>query len=44
MAVNELYPMDMPTDESFLSSSRNLMIIATIFQQALAKYLKIYKK
>ena len=44
MAINEIYSMDMPTDETFLSSSRNLMIIATVFQQALSKFVSTYKK
>lgn len=44
MVANQMYNIDMPTDETFLSSSRNIMVIATIFQQAIAKHVSVYKK
>ncbi len=44
MIANQMYNIDLPTDETFLSSSKNLMIIATIFQQAIHKHNSIYKK
>ena len=44
MIANQMYTIDLPTDETFLSSSKNIMIIATIFQQAISKHLSIYGK
>jgi len=44
MVANQMYNIDMPTDETFLSSSRNIMVIATIFQQAIIKHVSVYKK
>lgn len=44
MIANQMYTIDLPTDETFLSSSKNIMIIATIFQQAISKHLSIYSK
>ena len=44
MIANQMYNIEMPTDETFLSSSKNIMIVATIFQQAIFKHLSIYKK
>lgn len=44
MIANQMYTIELPTDETFLSSSKNLMVIATIFQQAISKYLSIYNK
>ena len=44
MIANQMYTIELPTDETFLSSSKNLMVIATIFQQAITKHLSIYNK
>lgn len=44
MIANQMYTIDLPTDETFLSSSKNIMIIAAIFQQAISKHLSIYGK
>lgn len=44
MIANEMYAINLPTDESFLSSSKNIMVIATIFQQAITKHSSIYSK
>jgi len=44
MIANQMYTIELPTDESFLSSSKNIMVIATIFQQAIAKHQSIYNK
>lgn len=44
MIANQMYNIEMPTDETFLSSSKNMMIVATVFQQAIFKHLSIYKK
>ena len=42
MIANQMYTIELPTDESFLSSSKNIMVIATIFQQAISKHQTIY--
>ena len=44
MIANQMYTIELPTDETFLSSSKNMMVIATVFQQAISKYLSIYNK
>ena len=44
MIANQMYTIELPTDETFLASSKNIMAIATIFQQAISKHLSIYKK
>lgn len=44
MIANQMYNIELPTDETFLSSSKNIMIIATIFQQAIFKHQSIYIK
>ena len=44
MIANQMYNIDLPTDETFLSSSKNMMVIATIFQQAIFKHRSIYKR
>lgn len=44
MIANQMYTIELPTDESFLSSSKNIMVIATIFQQAITKHVSIYSK
>lgn len=43
MIAHQMYNIDMPNDETFLSSSKNIMIVATIFQQAIFKHQSIYK-
>ena len=42
MIANQMYNIELPTDETFLSSSKNIMLVATIFQQALKKHLETY--
>ena len=42
MIANQMYNIEMPNDETFLSSSKNIMIVATIFQQAIFKHQAIY--
>lgn len=42
MIANRMYNIELPSDETFLSSSKNIMVIATIFQQALRKYTETY--
>ena len=42
MIANQMYNIELPTDETFLSSSKNIMLIATIFQQALKKHIDTY--
>ena len=44
MIANQMYNIDLPTDETFLSSSKNMMAIATIFQQAIFKFKSIYQR
>lgn len=44
MIANQMYNIEVPSDETFLSSSKNIMIVATIFQQAIFKHQSIYKK
>ena len=44
MIANPVYAIDLPTDEDFLSSGKNLMVIATIFQRAITKHISIYHK
>lgn len=44
MIANQMYNIELPTDETFLSSSKNIMIVATVFQQAINKFLDIYDK
>lgn len=44
MVANNIYNIDLPTDETFLSSGNNLMIIAAIFEQAISKHVSIYAK
>ena len=39
MIANPVYAIDLPTDEDFLSSGKNLMVIATIFQRAISKHI-----
>lgn len=44
MISNQLYNVDLPSDESLLSSSENIMIVETIFSQAIKKYLEIFNR
>ena len=44
MIANEMYNIELPTDETFLSSSKNIMVIAMVFQQAISKHISIYNK
>ena len=44
MIANQMYNIVVPSDETFMSSSDNIMIISTIFQQAISKFLSIYEK
>ena len=44
MIASQMYNIEVPTDETFLSSSKNIMIVATIFQQAIFKHQSIYKR
>lgn len=44
MAVNNIYNIDLPSDETFLASGGNLMIISAIFGQAISKHVAIYAK
>ena len=44
MVANQIYLVDLPTDETFLSSDNNLVIISTIFQKAIEKHLSIYNE
>ena len=43
MIANDLYSIDLPSDESFLSTPANMMIVQAIFQQAIKKYTEVYK-
>lgn len=43
MIANQLYNIELPSDETFLSSPANMTIVQAIFQQALKKYVEIYK-
>lgn len=42
MISDKIYLVDLPSDETFLSSDNNLLIITTIFQKAIEKHLSIY--
>jgi len=42
--ANQIYTIDLPKDEDFMSSGMNMMVIATIFQRAITKYVSIYHK
>lgn len=42
MIANQIYLIDLPSDETFLSEDNNLLIITAIFQQAIEKHLSIY--
>ena len=42
MIANHMYNITLPSDETFLSTGKNIMIIATIFNQAIFKHVDIY--
>lgn len=42
MIANHLYNITLPSDETFLSTGKNIMIIATIFNQAIFKHVDVY--
>ena len=44
MIAKQVYNIELPSDESFLSSSENILIVASVFQQALKKYTEIFKR
>ena len=44
MIASQIYTIDLPKDEDFASSGTNMMVIATIFNRAIAKYISIYHK
>jgi hypothetical protein len=44
MIANQMYDIELPSDETFLSSSKNIMVISTIFQQAIRQFVSIYSK
>ena len=44
MIANQIYSIDLPKDEDFMSSGMNMMVIATIFQRAISKYVSFYHK
>ena len=43
MKINEMYATELYSDETFLSSNKNLMIVSVIFQKAFEQYVSIYK-
>lgn len=42
MIANAKYSIELPSDESFLSSSENILIVASVFQQAIKKFVETY--
>lgn len=42
MIASQIYTIDLPKDEDFSSSSLNMMVVATIFNRAISKYISIY--
>lgn len=42
MIADQIYLVDLPSDETFLTADNNLMIVTAIFQQAIEKYISIY--
>lgn len=44
MIANQIYTIDLPKDDDFMSSGTNMMVIATIFQRAISKFVSIYHK
>lgn len=44
MIASTKYSVELPSDESFLSSSENILIVASVFQQAIKKFVETYNK
>ena len=44
MIASPMYNIELPSDESFLSSSENILIVASVFQQAIKKFTETYIK
>lgn len=44
MIASPMYNIELPSDESFLSSSENILIVASVFQQAIKKFTETYTK
>lgn len=44
MIASQMYNIELPSDESFLSSSENILLVASVFQQAIKKYTEIFKR
>ena len=44
MDTSQIYNIEMPADDSLLSSSENIMIVESIFSQAIKKYLEVFNK
>ena len=44
MISSQMYNIELPSDESFLSSSENILLVASVFQQAIKKYTEIFKR
>lgn len=44
MIASQIYAIDLPKDEDFSSNDLNMMVVATIFQCAISKYISIYHK
>ncbi len=42
MVANQIYLVDLPSDETFLSEDKNLLIMTAIFQNAIEKHVSIY--
>lgn len=42
MIADQPYTIDMPSDETFLSEEKNLLIVTSIFQKAIEKHVSIY--
>jgi len=44
MIASQVHNIDLPTDESFLSTSENILIVASVFQQAIKKFTETFKR
>lgn len=44
MIASQIYSIDIPKDEDFASDGLNMMVVATIFQCAITKYISIYHR
>lgn len=42
MIASQIYTIEVPNDEDFASKSLNMMVVATIFERAISKYVSIY--